>query len=70
MRLDPACLAASALAFITACSSGTAPGARGPAGVVAADDPLVVPPGLTERPASLDDSIDGETADHRAPATR
>ncbi|HKW54615.1 MAG TPA: hypothetical protein VJO12_13060 [Stellaceae bacterium] len=61
MRLGPTCLAASTLASIVACSSGTPPQDETlAAGIVAADNPLVVPPGLTERPGALGDSAAGD----------
>jgi hypothetical protein len=61
MRPGFTCLAAMTLVFIAACSSGTTPqGQTSRAGTVAADDPLLVPPGLTERPGTPRDGVAGE----------
>jgi len=49
------------LLFAASCSSGTARhGQISAAGTVATDDPLLVPPGLTERPGTPGDRAAGE----------
>lgn len=71
MRLGPICLAASTVVFSVACASGTTPhGPTSAAGVVAADDPLLVPPDLTERPGTPGSRATGEVNDRRAGAIR
>lgn len=60
-RLGLNCLSALPLLFAASCSSGIAPHAQiSAAGTVATDDPLLVPPGLTERPGTPGDRAAGE----------
>ena len=60
MRFGLGCLCASTLALAAACSSGAAPHRISAVGIVAADDPLLVPPELTERPEASGGAV-GDT---------